>query len=39
MTLDKHDGQWAIAIGATGAGSAGDASGIVDLGNGLCFRR
>ena len=39
MTLDKHDGQWVIAIGATGADSAADANGIVDLGNGLCFRR
>jgi len=39
MTLANREGQWGIAIGMAGAKSAGDASGIVDLGNGLCFRR
>jgi hypothetical protein len=38
MTLMNHDGQWGIAIGAAGS-KEGNASGIVDLGNGLCFRR
>jgi DNA invertase Pin-like site-specific DNA recombinase len=36
MILANHEGQWGIDIGTTGAGHA---SGIVDLGNGLCFRR
>jgi DNA invertase Pin-like site-specific DNA recombinase len=36
MTLANHEGQWGIAI-ETAATS--DAHGIVDLGNGLCFRR
>jgi DNA invertase Pin-like site-specific DNA recombinase len=36
MILADHDGQWVIDIGTEGAG---DANGIVDLGNGLCFRR
>jgi hypothetical protein len=40
MTLAEHDGQWAIAIGgAAGSKHAETAGGIVDLGNGLCFRR
>ena len=39
MILANNGGQWGIATGTTGAGDAGDASGIVDLGNGLCFRR
>jgi DNA invertase Pin-like site-specific DNA recombinase len=36
MILQNHDGQWAVATGTKGAG---EANGIVDLGNGLCFRR
>ena len=39
MSLADDAGQWGIATGTTGAGDAGDTSGIVDLGNGLCFRR
>jgi hypothetical protein len=39
MTLTRHDGQWAITIGTAGSKSAGEAGGIVNLGNGLCFRR
>lgn len=39
MILTRHGGQWAIDIGAAGSQGGGDASGIVDLGNGLCFRR
>lgn len=36
MILKHHDGQWRIATGTTGSK---DTNGIVDLGNGLCFRR
>ncbi len=36
MILVNYEGQWRIATGT--AGSTGDAPGIVDLGNGLCFR-
>ncbi len=36
MILKDHEGQWAIATGTKGTG---EANGIVDLGNGLCFRR
>ena len=39
MTLANHEGQWVIDIGTAGSTGAGDANGIVDLGNGLCFRR
>jgi DNA invertase Pin-like site-specific DNA recombinase len=39
MILASHGGQWGIAIGSAGSQGPGDASGIVDLGNGLCFRR
>jgi hypothetical protein len=39
MSLTEHDGQWVIAIGATETKDSGNAAGIVDLGNGLCFRR
>ena len=39
MILANHEGQWGIAIGTAGSKGTGDASGIVDLGNGLCFRR
>ncbi len=39
MILAEHEGQWGIAIGTAGSKRPGDANGIVDLGNGLCFRR
>jgi hypothetical protein len=39
MTLTHYDGRWVIAIGTAGAKIPDDAGGIVDLGNGLCFRR
>jgi DNA invertase Pin-like site-specific DNA recombinase len=39
MILANHEGQWGIAIGTAGQKGVGDESGIVDLGNGLCFRR
>jgi hypothetical protein len=39
MSLAEHDGQWVIAIGTAGPKNAGDGGAIVDLGNGLCFRR
>jgi DNA invertase Pin-like site-specific DNA recombinase len=39
MILANHEGQWGIVIGTAGSEDPGDASGIVDLGNGLCFRR
>jgi DNA invertase Pin-like site-specific DNA recombinase len=39
MNLINHEGQWGIAIGAAGSTVTGEANGIVDLGNGLCFRR
>jgi DNA invertase Pin-like site-specific DNA recombinase len=39
MILVRHEGQWQIAIETAGSKDLGDANGIVDLGNGLCFRR
>ncbi len=39
MILTRHGGQWVIDIGTAGTHGGGDAAGIVDLGNGLCFRR
>jgi DNA invertase Pin-like site-specific DNA recombinase len=39
MTLANHEGQWAIDVGTPGVKGTGDMNGIVDLGNGLCFRR
>jgi hypothetical protein len=39
MILASHGGQWTIAIGAEGTQGGPDTSAIVDLGNGLCFRR
>jgi DNA invertase Pin-like site-specific DNA recombinase len=39
MILVNHEGQWGIAIGPAGSKDPADANGIVDLGNGLCFRR
>jgi DNA invertase Pin-like site-specific DNA recombinase len=37
MTLTENEGEWVIAIGAEGPKAA--EGRIVDLGNGLCFRR
>jgi DNA invertase Pin-like site-specific DNA recombinase len=39
MILANHQGQWRIATGTAGSKDTGDVNGIVDLGNGLCFRR
>jgi hypothetical protein len=39
MILASYEGQWVIDTGTAGSEEAGDASGIVDLGSGLCFRR
>jgi hypothetical protein len=39
MILADHDGQWRIAIERAGSKDLGNADGIIDLGNGLCFRR
>jgi DNA invertase Pin-like site-specific DNA recombinase len=39
MILVSHEGQWTIATGTAGSTDRGDANGIVNLGNGLCFRR
>jgi DNA invertase Pin-like site-specific DNA recombinase len=39
MILTSHQGQWTIAIGTAGSQATTDANPIVDLGNGLCFRR
>jgi hypothetical protein len=38
LALSAHEGQWGIKIGADFRDMS-DAGGIVDLGNGLCFRR
>jgi hypothetical protein len=38
MILVSHEGQWTIATGTAGSTDRGDANGIVNLGNGLCFR-
>jgi hypothetical protein len=38
LALAEHDGQWGIKIG-TDFRDVNSADGIVDLGNGLCFRR
>ena len=38
LALSEHDGQWGIKIGTDFKDMSG-AHGIVDLGNGLCFRR
>jgi hypothetical protein len=38
LALSEHDRQWAIKIGA-GFKDISSTGGIVDLGNGLCFRR
>lgn len=39
MTLANHEGQWRIAMETAGAKESGNTDGIIDLGNGLCFRR
>jgi DNA invertase Pin-like site-specific DNA recombinase len=39
MILANNEGQWVIDTGTAESKDAGDVSGIVDLGNGLCFRR
>jgi DNA invertase Pin-like site-specific DNA recombinase len=38
LALSEHEGQWRIKIGTDFRDMSG-ANGIVDLGNGLCFRR
>lgn len=38
LALAEHEGPWGIKIG-TDFRDARSADGIVDLGNGLCFRR
>jgi DNA invertase Pin-like site-specific DNA recombinase len=38
LSLAEHDGQWGIQIG-THVRGVSDSNGVVDLGNGLCFRR
>ena len=39
MILAHHEGQWRIAVETGDSKDTGNANGIVDLGNGLCFRR
>lgn len=39
MILADHEGQWRIAMETAGSKDTGNADGIIDLGNGLCFRR
>jgi DNA invertase Pin-like site-specific DNA recombinase len=41
LALTAHEGQWGVQIGTDVADSSGtgNTDGIVDLGNGLCFRR
>jgi DNA invertase Pin-like site-specific DNA recombinase len=38
LALSEHEGRWGIKVG-TDVGGMSAANGIVDLGNGLCFRR
>jgi hypothetical protein len=38
LALSEHEGQWGIKIGMDFRDMS-NANGIVDLGNGLCFRR
>jgi DNA invertase Pin-like site-specific DNA recombinase len=39
MTLKNHEGQWRVTMETEDSTDMGNAGGIVDLGNGLCFRR
>jgi DNA invertase Pin-like site-specific DNA recombinase len=39
MILADHEGQWVIDVGTAGSKGVRGSDGIVDLGNGLCFRR
>jgi len=39
MTLANNEGQWGIDIGTAGSADSEEMNGIIDLGNGLCFRR
>ncbi|MFI9638972.1 recombinase family protein [Micromonospora sp. NPDC051925] len=39
MVLAEHDGRWGIAVGTVDRDGPTGAMEIVDLGNGLCFRR
>jgi DNA invertase Pin-like site-specific DNA recombinase len=39
LALVEHDGQWGVAVGTGGRNVPAEVPGIVDLGNGLCFRR
>jgi DNA invertase Pin-like site-specific DNA recombinase len=39
MPLVDYEGEWRVKVGTAGSKDAGIAGGIVDLGNGLCFRR
>jgi hypothetical protein len=39
MALKEHDGHWGIAVGTLAKNGSEDSMSIVDLGNGLCFRR
>jgi hypothetical protein len=39
MILASHGGKWRIAMETEGSKGPGNANGIIDLGNGLCFRR
>jgi hypothetical protein len=39
MILTNNEGPWVIDIGTADSKDERDTNGIVDLGNGLCFRR
>jgi DNA invertase Pin-like site-specific DNA recombinase len=39
MILAHHEGQWRITVETEDSKDLGSTNGIVDLGNGLCFRR
>ena len=39
LALAEHDGRWVIEIGAAGSKSIRGQNEMVDLVNGLCFRR
>ncbi|MFI1991777.1 recombinase family protein [Actinoplanes sp. NPDC020271] len=38
LALAERDGQWGVSVGTAGEAGSADSMGIVDLGNGLCFR-